>query len=119
MAKAKWYVAHTYSGYENKVMTDIQKTVDNRNMGDVIQEIRVPMEEVIEIKDNQKKVVERKIYPSYVMVKMIMTDESWYVVRNTRGVTGFVGPGSSPVPLSDEEVANMGLEHTTVQLDLA
>ena len=91
MAKAKWYVAHTYSGYENKVMTDIQKTVDNRNMSDVIQEIRVPMEEVIEIKDNQKKVVERKIYPSYVMVKMIMTDESWYVVRNTRGVTGFVG----------------------------
>lgn len=119
MAKAKWYVAHTYSGYENKVMTDIQKTVDNRNMSDVIQEIKVPMEEVIEIKDNQKRVVERKIYPSYVMVKMIMTDESWYVVRNTRGVTGFVGPGSSPVPLSDEEVAKMGLEHTTVQLDFS
>lgn len=119
MANAKWYVAHTYSGYENKVMTDIQKTVENRNMHDIIQEIRVPMEEVIEIKDNQKKVVERKIYPSYVMVKMIMTDESWYVVRNTRGVTGFVGPGSSPVPLSDEEVANMGLEHTTIELDFA
>ncbi len=119
MANAKWYVAHTYSGYENKVMTDIQKTVENRNMSDIIQEIRVPMEEVIEIKDNQKKVVERKIYPGYVMVKMIMTDESWYVVRNTRGVTGFVGPGSSPVPLSDEEVANMGLEHTTIELDFA
>lgn len=117
MAKAKWYVAHTYSGYENKVMTDIQKTVDNRNMSDVIQEIRVPMEEVIEIKDNRKKVAERKIYPSYVMIKMIMTDESWYVVRNTRGVTGFVGPGSNPVPLSDEEVAAMGLERTTIQLD--
>ena len=117
MANAKWYVAHTYSGYENKVMTDIQKTVENRNMHDIIQEIRVPMEEVIEIKDNQKKVVERKIYPGYVMVKMIMTDESWYVVRNTRGVTGFVGPGSSPVPLSDAEVANMGLEHTTIELD--
>lgn len=117
MAKAKWYVAHTYSGYENKVMTDIQKTVDNRNMSDVIQEIRVPMEEVIEIKDNRKKVAERKIYPSYVMIKMIMTDESWYIVRNTRGVTGFVGPGSNPVPLSDEEVAAMGLERTTIQLD--
>ncbi len=117
MATAKWYVAHTYSGYENKVMTDIQKTVENRNMHDIIQDIRVPMEEVIEIKDNQKKVVERKIYPSYVMVKMIMTDESWYVVRNTRGVTGFVGPGSSPVPLSDTEVENMGLEHKTIQLD--
>ena len=117
MATAKWYVAHTYSGYENKVMTDIQKTVENRTMHDIIQDIRVPMEEVIEIKDNQKKVVERKIYPSYVMVKMIMTDESWYVVRNTRGVTGFVGPGSSPVPLSDTEVENMGLEHKTIQLD--
>lgn len=117
MATAKWYVAHTYSGYENKVMTDIQKTVENRNMHDIIQDIRVPMEEIIEIKDNQKKVVERKIYPSYVMVKMIMTDESWYVVRNTRGVTGFVGPGSSPVPLSDTEVENMGLEHKTIQLD--
>lgn len=117
MATAKWYVAHTYSGYENKVMTDIQKTVENRNMHDIIQDIRVPMEEVIEIKDNQKKVVERKIYPSYVMVKMIMTDESWYMVRNTRGVTGFVGPGSSPVPLSDTEVENMGLEHKTIQLD--
>lgn len=115
--KRKWYVAHTYSGYENKVMTDIQKTVENRNMHDIIQEIRVPMEEVIEMKDNQKKVVERKIYPGYVMVKMIMTDESWYVVRNTRGVTGFVGPGSSPVPLTEEEVTNMGLEHRTIQLD--
>lgn len=117
MANAKWYVAHTYSGYENKVMTDIQKTVENRNMHDIIQEIRVPMEEVVEIKDNQKKVVERKIYPGYVMVKMVMTDESWYVVRNTRGVTGFVGPGSTPVPLSEAEVENMGLEHKTIQLD--
>lgn len=119
MANAKWYVAHTYSGYENKVMTDIQKTVENRNMADIIQEIRVPMEEVIEMKDNQKKVVERKIYPGYVMVKMVMTDESWYVVRNTRGVTGFVGPGSSPVPLTETEVENMGLERTTIELDFA
>lgn len=116
---AKWYVAHTYSGYENKVMADIMKTVENRNMSEIIQEIRVPMEEVIEMKDNQKKIVERKIFPGYVMVKMIMTDESWYVVRNCRGVTGFVGPGSKPVPLSDAEVENMGLEHKTVQLDFA
>ena len=119
MANAKWYVAHTYSGYENKVMTDIQKTVENRNMADIIQEIRVPMEEVIEMKDNQKKVVERKIYPGYVMVKMVMTDERWYVVRNTRGVTGFVGPGSSPVPLTEAEVEGMGLERTTIELDFA
>ena len=119
MANAKWYVAHTYSGYENKVMTDILKTVENRNMHDIIQEIRVPMEEVVEIKDNQKKVVERKIYPSYVMVKMIMTDESWYVVSNSRGFTGFGGPGSSPVPLSDAEVESMGLEHKTIELDFA
>lgn len=116
-ANAKWYVAHTYSGYENKVATDILKTVENRGMADIIQEVRVPMEEVIEIKDNQKKVVERKIYPGYVMVKMIMTDESWYVVRNTRGVTGFVGPGSNPVPLSEAEVEGMGLERRTIQLD--
>ncbi len=119
MANAKWYVAHTYSGYENKVMTDIMKTVENRNMQDIIQEIRVPMEEVVEIKDNQKKIVERKVFPSYVMVKMVMTDESWYVVRNTRGVTGFVGPGSAPVPLTEAEVESMGLEHKTVEIDFA
>ena len=119
MASAKWYVAHTYSGYENKVMTDILKTVENRNMADIIQDIRIPMEEVVEIKDNQKKVVERKVYPGYVMVKMVMTDESWYVVRNTRGVTGFVGPGSSPVPLTEAEVESMGLEHKTIELDFA
>lgn len=117
MAEAKWYVAHTYSGYENKVMADIEKTVENRNMHDIIQEIRVPMEEVVEIKDNQKKVVERKVYPGYVMVKMVMTDESWYVVRNCRGVTGFVGPGSKPVPLSETEIENMGLEHKSIKLD--
>lgn len=115
--EAKWYVAHTYSGYENKVMADILKTVENRNMSDIIQEIKIPMEEVVEMKDNQKKVVERKIFPSYVMIKMIMTDESWYIVRNCRGVTGFVGPGSKPVPLTDEEVISMGLEHSVVKLD--
>lgn len=115
--EAKWYVAHTYSGYENKVMADIMKTVENRNMSDIIQDIKIPMEEVVEIKDNQKKVVERKIFPSYVMIKMIMTDESWYIVRNCRGVTGFVGPGSKPVPLTEEEVINMGLEHQVIKLD--
>lgn len=114
MAEAKWYVAHTYSGYENKVKADIEKTVDNRNMHDVIQEICVPMEEVVELKDNEKKTVMRKLFPGYVIVKMIMTDESWYVVRNCRGVTGFVGPGSKPVPLSEAEVQAIGLEKTVV-----
>ena len=104
--KAKWYVAHTYSGYENKVMDDILKTVENRGM-----------EEVIEIKDNKKKVSERKVFPSYVMIKMIMNDDSWYVVRNCRGVTGFVGPGSKPVALTQEEVESMGLEHTVIKFD--
>ena len=115
--KAKWYVAHTYSGYENKVMDDIIKTVENRGMQDIIQDVKVPMEEVIEIKDNKKKISERKIYPSYVMVKMIITDESWYVVRNTRGVTGFVGPGSKPVPLSVEEMASLNFKIPEVVVD--
>ncbi len=117
MAEAKWYVAHTYSGYENKVKADIEKTIENRNMQDVIQEICVPMEEVVEIKDDQKKTVMRKLFPGYVIVKMIMTDESWYVVRNCRGVTGFVGPGSKPVPLTEQEIINMGLEKRTVSID--
>lgn len=114
MAEAKWYVAHTYSGYENKVKADIEKTVENRNMHDVIQEICVPMEEVVEVKEDQKKTVMRKLFPGYVVIKMIMTDESWYVVRNCRGVTGFVGPGSKPVPLSPAEVSAIGLEKTVV-----
>ncbi len=117
--EAKWYVAHTYSGYENKVKADIEKTIENRNMQDVIQEISVPLEEVVEIKDNQKKTVMRKVFPGYVIIKMIMTDESWYVVRNCRGVTGFVGPGSKPVPLTDEEIANIGLEKKTVNVGFA
>ena len=112
--EAKWYVAHTYSGYENKVKADIEKTIENRNMQDVIQEISVPMEEVVEIKDDKKKTVMRKVFPGYVIIKMIMTDDSWYVVRNCRGVTGFVGPGSKPVPLTDEEIAAIGLEKKTV-----
>lgn len=108
--EAKWYVVHTYSGYENKVADSIKKAVENRKLQDLINEVQVPTETVVEIKDNKKREVERKIYPGYVMVKMIMTDDSWYVVRNIRGVTGFVGPGSKPVPLTDAEVARLGVE---------
>ncbi len=108
--EAKWYVAHTYSGYENKVKANIEKSVENRGMENLIHKVEVPLEDVIEEKNGEEKVVKRKIFPGYVVIKMIMNDESWYVVRNTRGVTGFVGPGSKPVPLSDEEVSKMGVE---------
>ena len=108
--EAMWYVAHTYSGYENKVKANIEKSVENRGISNLIQAVEVPMEDVIEEKDGEQKVVKRKVFPGYVVIKMIMNDESWYVVRNTRGVTGFVGPGSKPVPLSDEEVEKMGVE---------
>ncbi len=114
---AKWYVAHTYSGYENKVKMDIEKTVKNRGMDDLFQEVLVPTEEVVEQKGDEKKVTTRKIYPGYVFVKMVMTDETWYVVRNTRGCTGFVGPGSKPVPLTEQEVAKMGVETKVVDID--
>lgn len=108
---AKWYVAHTYSGYENKVASNIEKVVDNRNLRDLICEVKIPTEMVTEItEDGRKREVERKIFPGYVLVKMVMTDDSWYIVRNTRGVTGFVGPGSKPVPLSEEEVERLGVE---------
>lgn len=107
---AKWYVVHTYSGYENKVAGNIEKVVENRKLHDLIEEVRVPTETVTEIKDNKKREVERKIFPGYVLVKMVMTDDSWYVVRNTRGVTGFVGPGSKPVPLTEQEVLALGVE---------
>ena len=107
---ANWYVIHTYSGYENKVAANIEKMVENRRMQDIIQEIKIPTEKVIEIKDNKKKEIERKIFPGYVMVKMIMTDESWYIVRNTRGVTGFVGTTTKPIPLTREEVDKLGVE---------
>lgn len=110
MSDAKWYVVHTYSGYENKVAGSIEKAVENRKLGELIQDVQVPTETVVEVKDNKKREVERKIYPGYVMVKMIMTDDSWYVVRNIRGVTGFVGPGSRPVPLSEDEVSRLGVE---------
>ena len=117
MPDAKWYVVHTYSGYENKVAGSIEKAVGNRGLQELIQEVRVPTETVVEIKDDKKREVERKIYPGYVMVKMEMTDDSWYVVRNIRGVTGFVGPGSKPVPLSDEEVAHLGVETRKVVVE--
>jgi transcriptional antiterminator NusG len=113
----KWYVVHTYSGYENKVKANLEKIVENRNMQDYIYDIVVPLEEQIEIKDGKKKATLKKVFPGYVLVKMIMTDESWYVVRNTRGVTGFVGPGSKPVPLSDEEIRVMGVEEFNTVVD--
>ena len=107
--KARWYVVHTYSGHENKVKATMEALVINSNMQDYIFDIQVPMEEYVENRDGVKKVKERKIFPSYLLVKMIMNDESWYIVRNTRGVTGFVGPGSKPVPLTEEEVKNLGV----------
>ena len=113
----KWYVVHTYSGYENKVATDIENAVENRKLHDLIAGVMVPTEKVVEIKDNKKREVERKIFPSYVLVKMKMSDATWHVVRNIRGVTGFVGPGSKPVPLSDEEVAAIGVDTGEIKLD--
>lgn len=115
--QARWYVVHTYSGYENKVKSNLEKTVENRQLQDLIKEVRVPTETVIEIgSDDKRKEVERKIFPGYVIVKMIMTDESWYAVRNIRGCTGFVGPSSKPVPLTDEEVANLGIDKREVEI---
>lgn len=113
--EAKWYVAHTYSGYENKVKANIEKSVENRGIQDLILEVDVPMEDMVEEKNGVKKVTQKKVFPGYVVIKMIMTDESWYVVRNTRGVTGFVGPGSKPVPLSPEEVARMGIDKAATE----
>ena len=114
---AKWYVVHTYSGYENKVASNLEKTVENRQLQDLIQEIRVPTEKVLEVgTDGKRKEVERKTFPGYVIVKMIMTDESWYAVRNIRGCTGFVGPSSKPVPLTDDEVARLGIEKHEIEV---
>ena len=111
MEEAKWYVAHTFSGYENKVASNIETVVENRNLHDWIQDVVVPTETVVEIKDDgTKKEVERKIFPGYVLIKMVMNDDSWYVVRNTRGCTGFVGPESKPVPLTEEEVRKLGVD---------
>ena len=113
----RWYVVHTYSGYENKVKTDLEKTIKNRELEDFIFDIVVPMEEQIEIKDGKRKANLKKVFPGYVLVKMIVTEESWYIVRNTRGVTGFVGSGTDPIPLTNEEIRNMGFETTVINVD--
>ena len=117
--EARWYVVHTYSGYENKVASSIEKAVENRKLHDLIQAVNIPTEKVVEVKDGQKREVERKLFPGYVLVKMVMTDDSWYIVRNTRGVTGFVGPSSKPIPLTDEEVDKLGVDVREVSLDYA
>ncbi len=114
--EARWYVVHTYSGYENKVASDLATMVESRGMQDLIQDIKIPTETVTEIKDDVTREVERKIFPGYVLIKMIVTDDSWYVVRNIRGCTGFVGPASKPVPLTDEEVAKLGVEKHSVEV---
>lgn len=116
--RARWYVVHTYSGYENKVKANLEKTIENRNLQSLLLDIQVPMEEVVEEKDGKTKTSLKKKFPGYVLVKMLMTDDSWYVVRNTRGVTGFVGPGSKPVPLTDEEVESMGVVESPIDIDL-
>ena len=113
----RWYVVHTYSGYENKVKTDLEKTIKNRELEDFFFDIIVPMEEQIEIKDGQKKTNLKKVFPGYVLIKMIVTEESWYIVRNTRGVTGFVGSGTDPIPLSSEEIRKMGFENVPINVD--
>ena len=117
--ESRWYVVHTYSGYENKVASNLETTVENRQLHDLIQEIRVPTEIVTEVKDGKQREVERKIFPGYVLVKMVMTDESWYIVRNIRGCTGFVGPSSKPIPLTDAEVARLGVESREVEVSYA
>ena len=116
--KAKWYVVHTYSGHENKVKVNIEKIVENRGMQDLVLSIVVPTEDHVEIKNGQRKVKTRKMFPGYVLVKMIVTNESWYLVRNTQGVTGFVGHGSEPIPLTNDEVRRMGIEKVYIQLDI-
>ena len=115
----RWYVAHTYSGYENKVKANIEKVVENRNLQHLIYDVRVPVEIVIEKSGDKEKEVENKVFPGYVLVKMTMTDESWHAVRNIRGVTGFVGPGSRPTPLPDAEVEALNIEEKRVQLSFA
>lgn len=120
MAEAHWYVAHTYSGYENKVKANIDKTVENRHLQEQILEVRVPMQDVTELKNGVKKQVSKKMFPGYVLINMIMNDDTWYVVRNTRGVTGFVGPGSKPVPLTEAEMRSLGIRtDAPVEVDFA
>ena len=117
MSEAKWYVVHTYSGYENKVKANIEKTIENRHLEDQILEVRVPLQDVVEMKNGTAKQVQKKMFPGYVLLNMVMNDDTWYVVRNTRGVTGFVGPGSKPVPLTDEEMLPLGIQKEDIQVD--
>ena len=119
MSEASWYVVHTYSGYENKVKANIEKTIENRHLEDQILEVRVPMQDVVELKDGASRSVQKKMFPGYVLINMIMNDDTWYVVPNTRGVTGFVGPGSKPVPLTEEEMRPLGIHSESVQIDFA
>ena len=116
-SQANWYVIHTYSGYENKVKTDLEKTIKNRELEDFFFNIVVPMEEQVEIKEGKRKTNLKKVFPGYVLIKMIVTEESWYIVRNTRGVTGFVGSGTDPIPLTEAEIRNMGFDDVPVNVD--
>lgn len=115
--EAKWYVVHTYSGYENKVKANIEKTIENRHLEDQILEVRVPLQDVVELKNGVRKTVQKKMFPGYVLLNMIMNDDTWYVVRNTRGVTGFVGPGSKPVPLTETEMFNLGIQSANIEVE--
>jgi len=117
MAEANWYVVHTYSGYENKVKANIEKTIENRHLEEEILEVRVPMQDVVEMKNGARKNVQKKMFPGYVLINMVMNDDTWYVVRNTRGVTGFVGPGSKPVPLTDVEMRPLGIKTENISVD--
>ena len=117
MSELNWYVVHTYSGYENKVKANIEKTIENRHLEDQILEVRVPMQDVVELKNGAKKQVQKKMFPGYVLINMVMNDDTWYVVRNTRGVTGFVGPGSKPVPLTDAEMKPLGIQTEDIVVD--
>ena len=117
-SEAKWYVAHTYSGYENKVKVDIEKTIENRNLQDQIFEVSVPVQSTVELKNGVEKKIDKKIFPGYVLVHMIMNEDNWYIVRNTRGVTGFVGSEpTKPVPLSEEEMLNLGVKAPVTEVD--
>ena len=117
MAEARWYVVHTYSGYENKVKANIEQSIENRKLHDTILEVSVPTQEVVETKNGKTKVSEKKLLPGYVLINMVMNDETWYIVRNTRGVTGFVGSGTDPIPLTDIEIRNMGFDSVPVNVD--
>ena len=117
MAEANWYVVHTYSGYEKKVQANIEKTIENRHLEDQILEVRVPMQDVTEMKNGVRKTVSKKMFPGYVLINMVMNDDTWYVVRNTRSVTGFVGPGSKPVPLTEAEMRPLGIRTQSITVD--